>query len=840
MNLLRIPATSLLLAFVCAALPVRNAAAADPPRPAAEPFLGMPHTSSLASASDYEVTAVFPALAFNDPVFLIPEPKSDRLWVCEREGRIVSFNNKPDVQKTREVLDLRDVTKGDGDSGLLSMAFHPEYANPESPSEGMIFAAYAHIDGEDQPLHFRVSRFLVDRSTGKADPASELVLIDQLDQHVWHQGGAIFFHPKDGYLYITLGDEGGGRCAFDNCQRIDRDLFAGVLRIDVDNLGGDKSHPPPREPQSGTTANYMIPNDNPFVGRPDSLEEFYAIGLRSPHRMTYDPVDDLVWIGEVGQSQREEIDILRAGANFQWNIMEGTVPFDETTDPPDPLVGAWTPPLYDYGRDVGGTIIGGYVYRGSAFPELAGRYVYGDFLSGRIWALRYQKNGDQVQFVDNEELLRTDLRGRTDGITSLGVDADGEIYVLSLGEAAKLYKLVPADKDPGNMPLTLSATGLFQDLENLVPIASLVPYEVRVPLWSDGAAKRRWMSVPTGSVVEYSPDGAWKFPAGTVFVKHFEMQLDRDDPGSVQRLETRVLVVQEDQQVYGVTYKWRGDGSDADLLTTTEFVDLSVENKNGEPQVQRYQFPGPIDCLTCHDPGAGHVLGLRARQLDGTASEIVGDELAWFADAGFLDVDGQGLEPGSIPEFASLGDEDAPISLRARSYLDVNCSHCHGSQEIDRSLWDARITTPLNRQGIVNGTLLGDYGGANDHVVTPGDLDSSILYQRTSTTERGLRMPPLARGVRDEEFLGVLEGWIAGMTATTLPPPLCGDSVAPYDNGISIGDALGVLRAAIATLQCADCICDVNTDGRVTASDALKVLRFSVGAGDPLECPACG
>src|SRR6185369_6184392 len=115
-----------------------------------------------------------------------------------------------------------------------------------------------------------------------------------------------------------------------------------------------------RQPQTGSTGHYGIPNDNPFVGQPGVLEEFYAIGLRSPHRMTYDPVDDLVWIGDVGQSQREEIDILRKGANYQWNIMEGTIPFDGSSDPPDPLVGIWTPPLHDYDRSVGGTVIGGY------------------------------------------------------------------------------------------------------------------------------------------------------------------------------------------------------------------------------------------------------------------------------------------------------------------------------------------------------------------------------------------------------------------------------------------------------------------------------------------------
>jgi uncharacterized repeat protein (TIGR03806 family) len=368
-----------------------------------------------------------------------------------------------------------------------------------------------------------------------------------------------------------------------------------------------------------------------------------------------------------------------------------------------------------------------------------------------------------------------------------------------------------------------------------------VPYDVRVPLWSDGAAKSRWMSVPTGSVIAYSPDGAWKFPAGTVFVKHFEMQLDRNDPSSMKRLETRVLVVKDDGHVYGVTYKWRDDGSDADLLTTDSFRDLSIKDVDGEIHDQRYQIPAPADCLTCHDEGAGLVLGLRARQFDGVPSDIVSDQLAWFASAGFLDTDANGLEHDRIPAFAAATDDAAPASLRARSYLDVNCSHCHGSQQIDRAEWDARITTPLNRQNIVNGTLLGEYAGDHDHVITPGDLDASILYQRVASTDPDFRMPPLLRTVRDENIVPVLESWIAGMTATTLPPPVCGDSVAPFDTGtVTTADALGILRSAVSMTSCAECVCDVNGDGHISATDALKVLRRSVGLGQELECAPCG
>jgi uncharacterized repeat protein (TIGR03806 family) len=833
------PATAGALARAMAVfLYMAGSAAAAPARPPAVPYLGMPLDSDLASESKVELAEAFPGVGFDNPVFMIAEPASDRIWIAEQAGRLVSFEAVPGVSETRVVLDLSDVTLGEGDSGLLSMAFHPRYAEDGAPGEGMIFVAYEHR-ASDSSLTFRVTRFHVDRSTGIADPLSETVLIRQSDQNPWHEGAAMLFRPSDGYLYVTVGDEGGNRCGFLNCQKIDKDLFSGVLRIDVDSIGGDTSHAPPRQPLTGATDHYFIPKDNPFVGQAGALEEFYAIGLRSPHRMTLDPVEDRIWIADVGQSAREEIDVLAPAANFQWSVMEGTVPLTDGLPMPDPVIGVWTPPIHDYGRIDGGTIIGGYVYRGLAIPSLAGRYVYGDFLTGRVWALGYTDVGGNVAMTGNERILTTSLAGRVDGLTSFGVDHAGELYLLTLGEQVRLLKIVPTSPDPGNVPLTLSATGLFEDLATLTAIDSLVPYDVKVPLWSDGAAKKRWVSVPTGTLVDYSPDGAWKFPAGTVFVKHFEIQLDKGDPASVRRLETRVLVVKEGGGVYGVTYKWRDDESDADLLVTSELEDLEVVDEEGAASIQRYLYPAPADCLACHAGGAGSVLGLRARQLEGmpAGEPEAADALEWFAAAGYFDAGADELGREEIPAFAPLHDDSAPLELRARSYLDVNCSHCHGGQDLSRAVWDARITVPLNHQNIVMGPLLGG-GGDDERIVVPGDLERSMMHRRTATTDPELRMPPLARSVEDESFVAVLEGWILGMTATTLPPVVCGDSAAPW-NTVSTADALAVLRTAVALDYCAACLCDVNDDASIGASDALRVLRHAVGTGNPLTCPAC-
>jgi hypothetical protein len=230
--------------------------------------------------------------------------------------------------------------------------------------------------------HDRLSRFTLD-TNGVAIPGSELVLIDLTANTVWHKGGGMFFHPQNGFLYVTDGDD---QTSPNEAQIITNSLFGGVWRIDVDQRGGSVSHPAPRQPRNGATANYYIPNDNPFVGQPGVMEEFFAIGLRSPHRMTYDPVTGRIFIGDVGFGTREELDVIEPtdppGLNFQWPQAEGNL---GSLQPP--YVGVSKPPILDYDRTDGAAIIGGYVYRGSEFPELNGKYIFGDNITRNIWAL---------------------------------------------------------------------------------------------------------------------------------------------------------------------------------------------------------------------------------------------------------------------------------------------------------------------------------------------------------------------------------------------------------------------------------------------------------------------
>jgi glucose/arabinose dehydrogenase len=554
-----------------------------------------------------------PHVRFQNPTFAVMPARGPRLWlVGEREGRLLAVPDRSDATEATTVLDLRAHTLGWQDTGLLNLVVHPEFGQAGSPNRGFIYVWYNHTQkphpGPDQPFigHLssnRLSRFTIADGSLRADPASELVLIEQSRNNTDHQGGGMFFHPDDGFLYVAVGDGGHpyfeSRGVFystgtDDPQRLDRNLLSGVLRIDVDRRGGAISHPIRRQPRDGHTQGYFIPSDNPWNSASgDVLEEFFAIGLRSPHRMTHDAGSGRIFAGDVGEARVEEIDVIERAGNYQWNYLEGALPY---TPRPAHIRGVEHPPLYALPRQGRfSSIIGGVVYRGHALPDLSGKYLFGDNGIGQIFAFdagaTAPATGQPLVRLPQEMIAYA-------GLSSFAVDREGELYLCILGQndqgTGSLQKLVRVEGAP-TAPPTLSQTGLFADLATLAPRAGGFAYEVNAPFWSDHKQKRRWLHLPTGAHVGFHPSGEWDFPAGTVAVKHFDLALDENDPARLRRLETRVLVLDANGYAYGRTYKWRADGRDADLLGAPVSETLTAVSRVPWGPLQIARDAGHID-----------------------------------------------------------------------------------------------------------------------------------------------------------------------------------------------------------------------------------------------------
>lgn len=745
-------------------------------RPAGGAFLDgrMPELGPGISGN-WSAVVAFPNLEFKNALGVLPVPGSQKLAVWEREGRVWMFDDRPDASSKKLALDLSLQCQGWDDSGLLNIAFHPDFAHNHYLFAWYTWVVPGSVTGNPnqrpdtgRPNRNHLSRFTLD-DHGVAIAGSEVVLIDQECHVVWHKGGGMFFHPTSGFLHVTVGDDEDGS----NAQRIDHNLFGGIFRIDVDERGGNISHPIRKQPDNGHTARYFIPNDNPFVGQPNALEEFYGLGLRSPHRMTYDAPSGRTFIGDVGDSAREEIDIIEPtdppGLNFQWPVIEGL-----RGDLIAPFIGVNKRPVIDYDHGEGNAVIGGMVYRGKQWADdLNGRYIFGDNGAGKIWALDERTNPPtKLQLCLLPFGPGPNSGSNYTGLSSFGVDHEGELYMCQMSSmAGHLYRLQrqgpPAARKP--FPRLLSQTGAFSDTARLIPAPSLIPYAVNAPLWSDGAVKSRWMMLPAGAKIKYADKGEWQFPAGTVFVKHFEMPTDEARRQVRRRLETRLLVLDASGSAYGVTYKWRADNSDAELLDGSLNEPLAIKNAAGQTRAQNWYYPSQNDCIRCHTPAAGYVLGPKTRQLNGQflyeSSGVKDNQLRAWNHLGLLDPPLQENAIATLDRDAPIDDAAATLEQRARSYLDANCAQCHRPGGV-HALWDARIDTPLMGAAIVNGAAITRIGPAGSRILRPGDVEHSLLYRRITATEPLLMMPPLARNTVDRTAAAVIERWISQM------PPL--------------------------------------------------------------------
>jgi uncharacterized repeat protein (TIGR03806 family) len=365
-------------------------------------------------------------------------------------------------------------------------------------------------------------------------------------------------------------------------------------------------------------------------------------------------------------------------------------------------------------------------------------------------------------------------------------DPVGPPYAITSRVVAHPYLRMPARPD-GPIPKLLSQTGAFKDAAHLVPSDELIPYDLIIPFWSDGAQKLRWIALPAGKI-EFSPTGEWVFPAGTVFVKTFELPVDARDPKRQRRLETRLLMVEGDGLVYGVVYKWRPDLSDADLLPGGLKESVPIMNAAGQTHSQTWDYPSRKDCITCHTKLSGGVLGVKTRQMNhdfAYPSGVVDNELREWNHLGLFATPLREADIKDLPRVAALDDKSRSITDRARSYLDANCSQCHRPGGTVAG-FDARYITPLDRQELVNGPVLLDEGIDHPRIISPHDIWRSIAYMRIDTVG-DIRMPPIDRETIDEQGVALMRDWIDSMPGrAVLAPPVIEPAGGTFNKPVEI------------------------------------------------------
>lgn len=344
----------------------------------------------------YSIIDAFPSLSFDQPLYLTHDGTNpDKVYVVEKTGKIKVIDKDSPSDSVDVFVDLSDRISLDGnEKGLLGLAFHPNYSE-----NGFYFVYYTNQSGSV------ISRLI------EGTPAAETILLTYEQPYSNHNGGHIAFGP-DGYLYIASGDGGSSGDPMNNAQNTGSYLGK-ILRIDVD--------------KTEENLEYAIPDDNPFKDEDsENLKEIYAYGLRNPWRFSFDELRELLIAADVGQNKMEEINLIENGGNYGWNIMEGTLEYTQSNMDKT----SFKSPIWTYEHPIGKSITGGYTYYGSENPSLYGTYIYGDFISGKIWGLWL----DADQTPENHELLDTELM-----ISSFGVDADSELYLIDY--QGKIYKL---------------------------------------------------------------------------------------------------------------------------------------------------------------------------------------------------------------------------------------------------------------------------------------------------------------------------------------------------------------------------------------------------------------
>ncbi|MFK8113897.1 MAG: PQQ-dependent sugar dehydrogenase, partial [Rubripirellula sp.] len=524
------------------------------------------------------------------------------------------------------------------------------------------------------------------------------------------------------------------------------DLAASIMRIDVNDPTDD-------EP-------YRIPSDNPFVGQPNVREEIWAFGFRNPWKITFDPDSGDLLAADVGWEMREMIHRVAKGRNHGWSIMEGSQPVKPSIQPSVPI----TPPLFEHTHLDSRSISGGVYWQSDRIPDLKGASMYGDWMTGKVWALKHQ--GDEVLW--QKELVDTPLQ-----IISFMLGPTGEVLILAYD--GTIMRLDPNDEpaDRAPFPDRLSKTGIFKDASKLQPAEGVVEYQISANHWADGTHSRQWIAVPGSEQLGLFEKDNWqtgdtggrfRFPENTVVAKTVSYFTTAGDPQSERRIETQLLHRYfDDWRAYN--YIWNEDQTDAVLQADVALeskLEIKDLNAPGGSRSQTWRHASRSECLLCHTWGVGSVHAFWPEQLNIEIDRE--NQLDRLSRAGLFERTIPKKSPPTSPH-----DTTQPLESRARSYLGLNCATCHRNLGGGTANFNFDLTKTLEENNYIDAPPAQGSFGLNDaRVVASGDPLRSVVLYRMLKSGRG-HMPQFGSNVLDTAGAQLMHDWIATIPSATKP-----------------------------------------------------------------------
>lgn len=741
----------------------------------------------------YKTSRVFPKLRFNNLLEVRWVPTAEKWVATQLDGRIFTFNNDRQNAEAKLLLDLNDLHEKPVYRGF-SATFHHDLENHPW--------CYVYYASEKSPHGMHLARFKVtDPTVPTIDKNSHTVLATWSSDG--HAGSSMHFGP-DGYLYISVGD---GQPPYPpDPLNVSQDLSVlqgSILRIDVDNPTVD-------EP-------YRIPPDNPFVGQENARGEIWAYGFRNPWKMSFHPKSGELYVGDIGWEMREMIHRVKPGANYGWSIMEGSQRVKGDLQPTTEI----TPPLFQHTHVDSRSITGGYFWQSERFPELKDAYIYGDWMTGKVWALKAE--GDKLLW--QKELADTQIQ-----IICFMQNETGEVLLVGYDGTILRLEENPVKPNTHDFPTRLSQTGLFADAIKQRPAEGVVEYEISAHHWADGTHSRQWIGVPDTeqlSVFDQSRwevgqrEGRFQFPLDTVVAKTVSYFSQVDEPSSERHIETQVLHKAGDEwRAYN--YVWNDEQTDAilqDDVASERPLTIQDASVPTGSRTQTWHHSSRSECLLCHIWSAGTIHGFDATQLniapDGTK------QLAQLESVGLFKEPVPRKQPIPSPH-----DESVTLEDRARSYLDLNCATCHrpnGGGTADFNFVRSSSLTDNNYVGAK--PAQGEFGLTDARILSPGHPFRSVLLYRAIKTGRG-HMPQFGSKLVDRRGVELLHDWIASMSESE---QLINDGLLPFNSGVSDEELSELLDSSSNALELSYlCVTD-----ELRAGLRQRVARMGAARNEP-------